>query len=94
MELLSLIASLVKPWRDSSPEEKTDVNNGLLLCPNHDKLFDLGYISFDENGKILISDQLDDKNRMWLNAVGTMKIQITDRNNFYLAYHRKYIFKA
>ncbi len=89
-----LIASHIKPWRDSSPEEKTDVNNGLLLCPNHDKLFDLGYISFDDEGKILISQQLDANNRMWLNALPTMKIKITDKNLFYLAYHREHIFKA
>ncbi|SFD20795.1 HNH endonuclease [Ruminococcus albus] len=89
-----LIASHIKPWRDSSPEEKTDVNNGLLLCPNHDKLFDLGYISFDNEGKILISNQLDEKNQMWLNVLPTMKIEITDENMFYLTYHREHIFKA
>lgn len=89
-----LIASHIKPWRDCSPEEKTDVNNGLLLCPNHDKLFDLGYISFDDDGKILISEQLDANNRMWLNALQTMKIKITDKNLFYLAYHREHIFKV
>ena len=78
----------------TSPEEKTDVNNGLLLCPNHDKLFDLGYISFDNEGKILISNQLDEKKQMWLNVLPTMKIEITDENMFYLTYHREHIFKA
>ena len=54
-----LVASHIKPWSDSSPEERTDVNNGLLLCPNHDKLFDGGWISFADNGNIIISSSED-----------------------------------
>lgn len=40
---------------------------GLLLCPNHDKAFDRGYIAFNDNGLIIISDELDDTNRVFLN---------------------------
>lgn len=39
-------------------DERADHNNGLLLCPDHDELFDKGYISFDQKGKILISNYL------------------------------------
>ncbi len=35
-----LIASHIKPWAISNDKEKLDDNNGLLLCPNHDALFD------------------------------------------------------
>ena len=42
-----LIASHIKPWKNSGPDEKTDIDNGFILCPNHDKLFDKGFISFD-----------------------------------------------
>lgn len=43
-----LIDSHIKPWSQSNNQEWLDVNNGLLLCPNHDALFDKGiiYISF------------------------------------------------
>lgn len=55
-----LVASHIKPWSQSNHQERLDVNNGLLLCPNHDALFDKGYISFDDDdGTILISDSLD-----------------------------------
>ena len=57
-----LIASHIKPWSRCEPSEKLDLENGLLLCPNHDKLFDLGYISFQEDGQITISDKLDETN--------------------------------
>lgn len=53
-----LIASHIKPWADSENDEKLDEDNGFLLCPNHDALFDSGYISFDENGTIMISEEL------------------------------------
>ena len=51
-----LVASHIKPWSISDANEKLDIHNGLLMCPNHDKLFDRGYISFDDTGRILISE--------------------------------------
>ena len=47
-----LMASHIKPWRDSTEKEKVSVHNGLLLCPNHDKLFDSGFISFEDDERI------------------------------------------
>ena len=55
-----------------------DIDNGLLLCPNHDKAFDRGYISFDDNGVVL-------------NLRQNMSIKLTDGNRKYLKYHRKNI---
>jgi HNH endonuclease len=43
-----LIASHCKPWRDSDDEERLDGENGLLLTPSMDHLFDRGFISFEE----------------------------------------------
>ncbi|MDP3521846.1 MAG: HNH endonuclease [Hydrogenophaga sp.] len=42
-----LIASHIKPWRDSSNEERLDPANGLLLATHADKLFDRHLLSFD-----------------------------------------------
>jgi len=54
-----LIASHIKPSCDCNVEEKIDENNGLLLCANHDKLFDKHLISFDcETGAIMYAAQL------------------------------------
>ena len=41
-DLKHLRASHIKPWRDSSDEEKLDGCNGLLLAPHIDHLFDMG----------------------------------------------------
>ena len=87
-----LVASHIKPWSISDANEKLDIHNGLLMCPNHDKLFDRGYISFDDTGRILISEKLDDNNRMYMNITPTMKIDITEENIKYIKYHRKNVF--
>ena len=89
-----LIASHIKPWSVCDSEEKLDVRNGLLLCPNHDSLFDQGFISFDDKGHIIISEEMDDLNRMFMNVQDNMQIEITDGNREYLKYHRANIFKT
>ena len=63
-----LIASHIKPWAESETKEKSDVNNGFLMCPNHDKLFDKGYITFDNDGKIIISKRLTENDMVSLNV--------------------------
>lgn len=87
-----LVASHIKPWSAAEPTEKLDVNNGLLLCPNHDKLFDNGYITFDDNGKIIISEKLQNNDKLYMNVEDNMKIDINDETKVYMEYHRKNIF--
>ena len=56
-----LRASHIKPWSKSSDQEKLDGYNGLLLAPHVDHLFDRGYISFADEGAMLVSTKLDSK---------------------------------
>jgi hypothetical protein len=63
-----LIGSHIKPWRDYTDTEKVDKNNGLLLCPHHDALFDKGFISFNEEGLIMISNELEQSSKILLNV--------------------------
>lgn len=90
-----LIASHIKPWRSSANGERLDGENGLMLTPNVDLLFDRGLISFADDGKLLISpvvgnstlSQLGIRNEHELNVGG-----FTDGQQRYLAYHRREIF--
>jgi len=50
-----LLASHCKPWRDSSNEERLNGENGLLLTPSIDLLFDRGFIGFEDSGNLIIS---------------------------------------
>jgi len=50
-----LIASHCKPWRDATDDERLNGENGLLLTPSIDHLFDRGFIGFENNGELIIS---------------------------------------
>ena len=59
-----LVASHIKDAAKSNIFEKADFNNGLLLCANHDKLFDKFLITFNfYDGKIQISKTLSDEEK-------------------------------
>ncbi len=88
-----LIASHIKPWNVCGPEEKLDIDNGFLMCPNHDRLFDQGWITFDDDGEIIIADRLTENDRVTLNIKNGMNISLTEKNRKYLQYHRKVVFK-
>lgn len=84
-----LVASHIKPWKDSSNQERLDRFNGLLLLPNLDKLFDRGYISFRSNGKIIISRYLPKTYHSVLGIDDSLKLNKTISSNHkqYLSYH-------
>lgn len=88
-----LVASHIKPWSMSDAYEKIDPDNGLLLCPNHDKLFDQGYISFSDDGGILISRELSKSDCIHMNIDKNMKIAVLLGNIKYLDYHRRNVYQ-
>lgn len=88
-----LVASHIKPWSECAPAEKLDVDNGFLMCPNHDKIFDKGYISFDDNGLIMISSEVSREEQTILNISKMTRIELSEGNRRYLKYHREKIFR-
>ena len=90
-----LIASHIKPWRLSDDREKLDGCNGLLLSPHIDRLFDKGYISFDDDGSILKSAKMPDEVWRCWQLIGKNDVgAFNDAQKAYLTYHRASIFKA
>lgn len=90
-----LRASHIKPWKKSNDQEKLDGFNGLLLTPTYDTLFDRGLISFEDNGKLLISPLLSKDTREKLNLIEGYVYEIynsTGKRSPYLAFHRQHIF--
>lgn len=85
-----LRASHIKPWRDSTNAERLDCYNGLLLVPNLDAAFDLGLISFHDDGCVLISENLKDDEAKLLGIKRGLKLVcVFDENKPFLAAHRK-----
>lgn len=84
-----LIASHILPWKKADNFQRLDVFNGLLLLPNYDKLFDKGYISFGDNGKIIYSAYLPPSDRALLGMDDSIHLLwLEDKHKQYLAYHR------
>ena len=88
-----LVASHIKPWAACEPKEKLDEDNGFLLCPNHDALFDKGYITFDDYGYVIVSTELKIADKECMNLEDANLLCLTDGNKKYLKYHRENIFK-
>lgn len=88
-----LIASHIKPWKDCNDIERLDFYNGLLLCPAHNAAFDSGYISFDNQGKIIISNSLNQKNKKLLQINENIQIHLESRHLYYMEWHIKNVFK-
>lgn len=88
-----LIASHIKPWRDADNQERLDTYNGLLLLPNYDKLFDLGYISFTQAGKIMYSRLLDKFDREAIGLTSDLHlVKLENQHLKYLKYHNENCF--
>jgi HNH endonuclease len=84
----ALRASHIKPWRESSDRERLDPANGLLLIANLDALFNDGLITFDDDGRMLLSNQLTRKDRSLLRLKGKLKKRPSPRQRKYLRLHR------
>lgn len=91
-----LIASHIQPWRRSSNEQRLDGENGLLLTPTIDHLFDKGFISFEDTGKLIVSPVAD---AVSLQRMGVDRVRIETVGSFsegqrrYLDFHRNNVLR-
>lgn len=87
-----LRASHCKPWRDSSNSERLDGENGLLLTPNADHLFDRGFISFWDNGDVILSPVAHKESlaKLGIDLSPTLNVGgFSDGQQKYLNFHRE-----
>jgi hypothetical protein len=90
-----LRASHTKPWRDATNDERLDGENGFLLTPDADFLFDRGFISFEDSGKVLLSPVAD---MISISKMGITESMLQNVGAFstgqreYLEFHRENIF--
>lgn len=86
-----LVASHCKPWRDSSNEERLNGENGLLLTPSIDHLFDRGFVGFEDSGNLIISPVAHKPSlqRMGVETERTTNVgNFTDGQRQFLDFHR------
>ncbi|MCC7461740.1 MAG: HNH endonuclease [Gammaproteobacteria bacterium] len=90
-----LCAVHIKPWHACDEREMLDGCNGLLLAPHVQHLFERGYISFADDGELLVSQRL---NPSVLAAWGVMLPlnagPFRPEQQTYLAAHRRTVFEC
>lgn len=88
-----LTASHIKPWSRSNDFEKLDGNNGLLLSPHVDRLFDRGYITFEDSGALILCRSLPHNVvSAWGLSVCLEQRPLTKKQAVYMEYHRCKVF--
>lgn len=91
-----LIASHIKPWRGSSNDDRLDGENGLLLTPTVDHLFDKGFISFENDGSLIVSPVAHPASlhRMGIDAAAPPNVGSFSRGQRqFLDYHRENVLR-
>lgn len=92
-----LIASHIKPCAVSEKNEAFDPKNGFILSPLYDRLFDQGFISFDEQKCMMVSNWISPANQKRCQIKSGAFIQmlpLDEKREFYLKYHRQFVFKG
>ena len=84
----------IKPWTDSSVQEKVDHFNGLLLIPNLDALFNEGLISFQNDGRLLVSRDWRDDDKRRMHVTPDLRLRTVHSESCrYFEYHRDVVFE-
>ena len=89
-----LIASHIKSFKESDFKERYDVENGILLSPTLDALFDRHLISFKEKGSILLSGKIMASDFQKLGISLEMRLKtVTPGMIKYLKIHQKIFYE-
>ena len=88
-----LRSSHIKPWSQASVVEKVDHFNGLLLIPNLDTLFNDGFITFQNDGAVSVSNKWDRADQRRMHIVDDLHLRnVFPESHAYLEYHRDKVF--
>ena len=88
-----LDACHIKPFRNcENDEERYDVHNGIIMTPTYHRLFDMGFFTFHNDGRIVLSPFLSNMNKKRLSLSDGAQFRIQKGSSKYLEYHRDVIF--
>jgi len=88
-----LVACHIKGYADCEANEKFDPFNGFTMTPTIHKLFDLGYLTFNENGKIMFSDAFNKHDKEAFHLTNSeIVIDIDEKTQPYLKWHNEHTF--
>lgn len=90
-----LTASHILPWRSGTDAQRLDGENGLMLAPHVDRLFDRGHISFTAEGELLVATpEVASVLKAW-HIDAKMRVgSFTAGQATYLAHHHEHVFRS
>ncbi|MDA8715257.1 DUF3427 domain-containing protein, partial [Flavobacteriales bacterium] len=88
-----LISSHIVPWSECNENERLDVENGILLSPNVDSLFDKHLISFSDEGEMLLSDKISEDVLTQLGIHKKVVLPVSHGMKKYLKRHREIFYQ-
>jgi putative restriction endonuclease len=89
-----LWARHIKPWCECDDSEKLDGANGLMMSPHIAHLFERGYISFTDEGDLLVSQDLNPVVlHNWHIELPLNVGEFRPEQCFYLGWHRREVFE-
>lgn len=98
-----LVASHIKPWAASSERERVMPSNGIILNAFHDRAFDRGLITLDDNYRIVVSSNIphSTENDRWLYSFAGEKIRLPQEADWtawpsheFIHYHNDCVFSG
>jgi hypothetical protein len=94
MDRRHLRAVHIKAWEVCNTAERVDGHNGLLLSPHVAHLFERGYVSFADDGQLLLARQLNSTVlKRWAILLPIPVRSLLAKQKQYLAWHRQHVFE-
>lgn len=87
-----LVASHIKPWAHSTNAERLDGNNGLMLSPHVDRLFDRGFLTFHQDGSVTIAPEAEEVCLQW-RVAPQQSAPLSPEQDEYMQYHRAHVYR-
>ena len=88
-----LIACHIKHHSRCNQKEKYDKWNGFSMTPTIHTLFDIGYLTFNEQGEMILSDFLRNMDRIKLHLNGKIRVDLDPHSLPYLKWHNDNVFR-
>jgi hypothetical protein len=86
----ALVASHAMAWKDSDNNQRLDEYNGLLLAATVDRLFDMGLISFSDDGRLVASSKVNEAELQLVGLTRASRLhKVPGRCLRYLKAHRE-----
>ena len=82
-----LWAAHIKPWSRATTVEKIHPDNGLLLSPILDSLFEARLITFDDDGRMLVAEEVSKKERRAFDLPRPLRVAPTSQQRIFLRLH-------